>query len=71
MLASAPYAFWGSKLRRKCFYDHVADFKNNMSNEPAVIRQKNINNNFCILFHPKWFSDVLRTTLWISYRWPI
>lgn len=41
MLASAPYAYWCGKLRRKCFYDHAADFKNNISNEPAVIRQKN------------------------------
>lgn len=59
MLASAPYAYWCGKLRRKCFYDHAADFKNNISNEPAVIRPKKINNHFCSLFHPKQFSNII------------
>lgn len=58
MQTSAPYAYWCGKLRRKCSYDRTADFKNNISNEPAVISQKKINNHFCSLFHPKQFSNI-------------
>lgn len=75
MLTSAPYAYWCGKLRRKCFYGHAADFKNSIANEPAVIRQKNINNHFCSFFHPKQFSHItlylFKTVIQMSYRWPI